>query len=347
MSINIDVLEEKRKKLSAKWSQYPNILWHGSKGIQMADHSLAHTQNLLGLTDNLLTLLPKYTLKQIEFLVLYYALWLHDIGHRGNENYQEPIDIRDFHGVIGGFLLLEDAFKNGSIIYELEKYIALPVALISMYHQRGLPFNGSDRVRLVTRTAKEFPKELDPNNQLMEKMKYLFSKPPPNLPNEDVVLLCELSEIITNVLPPYQVEIREVFVNEGPTKIDLNFLTAFLRFVDTIDFRDNRIGSDKEVLARVQCTSKEMNFYDNQQKSIFESLRASKLTNTTKNFCQDLFNKWQQNKNMLLEDVDNKIKDTFNRVKNMQPSKKLTKVDIEKAKECFLDWRRDINPQVS
>lgn len=341
MSIDIDAFEEDRIKLSQKWSQYPNILWHGSKGIQMADHSLVHTQNLLGLADNLLTLLSeqkidqKKTIKPIEFLILYYALWLHDIGHRGNKNYQEPIDVRDFHGVISGFLLLEDAFKNESKLYELNKSIAFPVALISMYHQRNLPFNEIDREYLVDEIAKIFPKELDPDSQLMEEITFLFSNCPDEVPNEYILLLSELKKIIINIISNSEAEAKEILSN-----VDLDFLTALLRFIDTVDFRCNRIGTKEESLSRRQCIKKETAFYENQEKFIFESLESTKLTGTTKKFCKKLLKELQKNKNIMLKNLDKRMKNTFDRVKNMKPGKLRTKDEVRKAQETFLNWRK-------
>lgn len=302
MNINIDAFEEKRKKLSQKWSQYPNILWHGSKGIQMADHSLVHTQNLLGLADNLLTLLPKETIKPIEFLILYYALWLHDIGHRGNKNYQEPIDVRDFHGVISGLLLLEDAFKNNSELYELEKSIAVPVALISMYHQRNIPFNNSDRKYLMEETFKPLPKELRSSEQLGTWLSDIFSISS-GIPNREIILLSELLNLYKNNISDK--EIGEVLNNN---KVDLNYLCALLRFIDTIDFRYNKVGTKLEKLARERCIEKELCFYKNKERESNNHIKVSKdVSEDIYDMCCTLKEKWEKKEIKMLRNVDKEL----------------------------------------
>ncbi|MBM3332500.1 hypothetical protein FJY68_11745 [candidate division WOR-3 bacterium] len=303
----VELLEDLRVDLDRSWREHPESLWHGSKGVQMADHGAVHTRNLLEIADSLLALTRKNSrllVNEFEFIVLYLALWLHDIGHRGSEEYQDPVDVRDFHGVISGKLLLEDAYICNSELYRLPRSLALPVALVSMYHQRRMPFNDADR-KFLTKTGQKytpFPKMLDSTpegglGQWLGALGRQAVKPP--VAADCVVTLAELAQTFGSLLPVDAVHLLE----RGTC--DLQALTALLRFVDTLDFRYNKVGSDSETKARVLNVTRERMYWRGVAEAELKQMDEHKLVSRSiLDAFRDILANWLRDETMKLSAVD-------------------------------------------
>ena len=98
-----------------RWRREPEILWHGQALAEMVDHGNEHISDLWRLTNEILgarkddqTLaigLDKVTAAERVLLAL--GVWLHDVGHRGDDLSTSAAHIRDVHGSISEKLLLQ------------------------------------------------------------------------------------------------------------------------------------------------------------------------------------------------------------------------------------------------
>lgn len=133
------------------WTAYPGILWHGEKTYHAVEHTLEHHLGLWRLANDLLpnhwdriqagrkawarrSKQRPYTESDLfRFLM---ALWLHDIGCKGNERYQMADQVRHRHSWIGG-----DLIRRNPELYLLTRgEESEAVALLCEYHQSCAPF---------------------------------------------------------------------------------------------------------------------------------------------------------------------------------------------------------------
>jgi len=97
-----------------RWRMEPEILWHGQNLPEMIDHGHPHVTDLWRLTDDIIgTAVEKSPFLADELtaedrILLALGVWLHDIGHRGDQFNIDPMAIRDAHGAISERLLLSD-----------------------------------------------------------------------------------------------------------------------------------------------------------------------------------------------------------------------------------------------
>jgi hypothetical protein len=92
------------------WIMEPGILFHGYALPEMVDHEMRHTVGLWNMTNRILgpylERRPEGTMSHEERVLLALAIWLHDIGHRGDEHHTESMAIREHHGSISESLIL-------------------------------------------------------------------------------------------------------------------------------------------------------------------------------------------------------------------------------------------------
>ncbi|MCX8069889.1 MAG: response regulator, partial [Thermodesulfovibrionales bacterium] len=74
------------------WTNMPHVLWYGDKVPIMVEHGITHASNLWSLFNSLLSVIDYkkdfLNLTKSNALAFMMSLWLHDIGHKGNEQYQ-------------------------------------------------------------------------------------------------------------------------------------------------------------------------------------------------------------------------------------------------------------------
>lgn len=95
-----------------KWRFTQKVLWFGDKCYHMIDHSYNHALNDWNIANQLLPpildkLKENNKISDVNIYSFCMAIWLHDIGHKGNERYGEPHEIRDLHGLISAELILK------------------------------------------------------------------------------------------------------------------------------------------------------------------------------------------------------------------------------------------------
>ena len=102
-----------------KWQIEPDILWHGQSLPEMIDHANRHITALWRLTNNFVgTLLENggandKVLSLRHRVSLAVAVWMHDVGHRGDEYIAGSMEIRASHAGISERLLLRNPKAYG------------------------------------------------------------------------------------------------------------------------------------------------------------------------------------------------------------------------------------------
>lgn len=92
------------------WTMEPKILFHGFSLPEMVDHEYRHTCGLWKMANNILGPFLERMHKVMSYedrILLSLAIWLHDIGHRGDEHHFNPMEIRENHGAISESFILE------------------------------------------------------------------------------------------------------------------------------------------------------------------------------------------------------------------------------------------------
>lgn len=93
-----------------RWKLEPEILFHGYALPEMVDHAFRHTSGLWDTAQKILPALQTAAGCQLtseDLILLCLGIWLHDVGHVGNEHFIDSDSIRRFHGSISDRLLLE------------------------------------------------------------------------------------------------------------------------------------------------------------------------------------------------------------------------------------------------
>ncbi len=96
--------------LVRRWSREPAYLWFGDKCYHMIDHALPHALDDWKLFNELEAVLRSngwLELDDGEIYAMTLAVWLHDIGHKGNERHGEPHQVRDGHGIFSAEYILK------------------------------------------------------------------------------------------------------------------------------------------------------------------------------------------------------------------------------------------------
>jgi len=94
-----------------RWQLEPEILFHGHALPEMVEHAFRHTAGVWQLAQDVLVPLIAHTgaaLSDEERLLLCLGIWLHDVGHVGDDHFTDSTSIRAFHGSISDRHLLRN-----------------------------------------------------------------------------------------------------------------------------------------------------------------------------------------------------------------------------------------------
>ena len=155
-------LDKQLLRLFRTWNHEPDILWLGEKTFQGPEHSVEHHRGLWRLVSDVLgggvwecvrqrwqAAHPAcgFAAEEVLFCFLL-AIWLHDVGCRGDAGYQHGPEVRPVHAFISGRLIddLQDAQALG--IGELHADLRGLVADLCRYHQSTCPLTADDLERL-------------------------------------------------------------------------------------------------------------------------------------------------------------------------------------------------------
>lgn len=102
-----------------KWQIEPDILWHGQTLPEMIDHANRHISALWRLVNDFVGTLienggaDNSLLDLRHRVALALAVWMHDVGHRGDQYVIDSINIRKIHAGISERLLLRNPGAYG------------------------------------------------------------------------------------------------------------------------------------------------------------------------------------------------------------------------------------------
>jgi inosine-uridine nucleoside N-ribohydrolase len=98
-----------------RWQLEPEILFHGYALPEMVEHAHRHTSGLWQMTQDIVVPLlnerghgERFFLTDEERILLCLGIWLHDVGHVGNEHFVDSVTIRALHGSISDRHLLRN-----------------------------------------------------------------------------------------------------------------------------------------------------------------------------------------------------------------------------------------------
>ncbi len=283
------------------WKQHPDFLWFGDKCYHMVNHSFDHVENDWRLANQLLYPILRNapeTMFSEDLYCLCMAIWLHDIGHKGNEKYGDPHEIRDNHGIISGELILTQPELLGIYDYTED------------YKSMAFPFGPMKKpvVQVIKEMVKERIKERrDGKLSIVEKIALIsiYHKSNAPLSKSDYRQMVSKDKYIP----------KEYFTNSDKTKkeITLTDITddrllhktvALFRFIDGLDINKNRVGDFSERDLKTRVVNQDLDFQLSKLKAKVKSILRQNSTEERK---QDGFVGLSLIK-MFYQDVEEKIK---------------------------------------
>jgi len=319
----IGLIEEKslRRSLLGNiryWKYKKNYLWFGDKCYHMIDHSFSHISDDWEIANSILFpiisrggLKEEYKLRngrvtRDELLYSFcMAIWLHDIGHKGNDRYGEPHLIRDTHSVISGELVLSlpEAFgieggKNDIyeellfpvgeekkpvtqlILEQAKKRGALTIpemiALFVIYHKSNCPLREKEYYKMV-REGKFIPLDFFENSDK----------------KRGVITLERILEEMSD--PDF--------------KRDFFSLVALFRFIDGLDIKISRVGDPNEEKLKKWVIKRDREYNFKRLRRLVENM-ALRFSNDplqqelfVKSFSLDIEEKIREEKSLSLSEL--------------------------------------------
>lgn len=257
------------------WRFYPDSLWFGDKCYHMINHSYEHTMNDWGLLNELLVpILEKEGRVDITELNLYclcMAVWLHDMGHSGNERYGTPYEIRDNHGIISGEFILKypdlcRIYNDDKEIESLYKNIVFPFGTQQKSVIQLIFENAMDRKKLCTLEKIALLCIYHKSNSPVTKEEYI------NLVNKGAPIPIDFFETCdrkTNVITLDDILLKLDDEEEGR---QFKLMVSLFRFIDSLDIKQNRVGSENEKDIKSRIVSQDKKYLFGRLRQELESI---------------------------------------------------------------------------
>ena len=249
------------------------LLWFGDKCYHMINHSYNHAKNVWEIANQILPSLldsdyledNQTCLSDEDIYSFCMAVWLHDIGHKGNEHYGEPHEIRDLHGLISAEIFMKmpesygiSDYKSGGVSPYRWVVFGRPKTAPQLIRERLAAFEASG----------QFIKKLKPRGEdaggelnlceyinkltILEKIALISIYHKSNFPldEDDLHKLRRKGKRIPadcyydrneETSPIHLKSISDVLNSDN-----ILTLTALFRFVDGIDINQNRVGDNTE-----------------------------------------------------------------------------------------------------
>jgi CheY-like chemotaxis protein len=169
-------LDRELVRLYRIWHHEPEILWLGEKSFHGPEHSVEHHRGLWTLANQVLsttwgTVSAKWSngagagkpgspcVEEMLFC-FFLAIWLHDIGARGNDQWQSADEVRDRHAFITGCLLDDPEYRSALGLDGTDDELLRIVADLCRYHQSNCPLIREDLTRINDSNSQEATKDL-------------------------------------------------------------------------------------------------------------------------------------------------------------------------------------------
>lgn len=258
-----------------RWKFRPDTLWFGDKCYHMIEHAVKHARNNWQITNQMLppiltNLREKLNFRDEDLYALYMAVWLHDIGHKGNERYGEPHQIRDVHGLISAEIIMR--FPEHYGIYGVTKDKPSPYRWISFAEKSVLQVI-RDRIFALRaaadmngRGSADMFKHLS-EITILEKIALLCIYHQSNFPIDELEVNKMLKE---RKKPP-----KDCYENYNRATIPITLesicsllgnnnllhLVSLFRFIDSMDINENRVGDATEESIKIKTIERDRNYY--------------------------------------------------------------------------------------
>ena len=308
------------------WKHKKNYLWFGDKCYHMIDHGFNHILDDWNIANSILFPILKYEIREQDYRfgdlciskdeLLYafsMAIWLHDIGHKGNHRYGEPHLIRETHGIISGELILSKPDSFGIMIkrekeIEIYRELLFPagkekkpvtqlileqverkksitilemIALFTIYHKSNSPLREREYYEMVQKN-KFIPRDFFFNCN----------------PNNGVITL----ESILDKLP------------SSSFKEDFFSLVALFRFIDGLDIKVTRVGDPNERELKLWVIQRDLE-YNFRRLEVLAERMADKVAENQfhrelfiKNFYLDVKEKVEKKESLIVNELARRLK---------------------------------------
>ncbi len=280
------------------WRFKKEFLWFGDKCYHMINHSFNHVKNDWRIAHQVLIPILDHFGKDYfsdEGLYCFFmGIWLHDIGHKGNERYGEPHEIRDLHGLISAELILKHPEHYG--IYGYNKPDSSPYRWLSFRHPRTAPQIIRERIASLEaagRVLKQVDKKVNVEQPIqkltiLEKIAFFCIYHKSNFPMDE--------EDLKNIVRKGKRIPRDCYENfDRRTSVihlksfsdlmsDQNLLQlmALFRFIDGMDINKNRVGDETEEGVKKETIKRDLNYQLFKLKNDVSQLANTHLRNTEK-----------------------------------------------------------------
>lgn len=233
------------------WTNMPHVLWYGDKVPIMVEHGITHASNLWSLFNSLLSVINDNKSFLLIFgdnddccksnvLAFMLSLWLHDIGHKGNEDYQSGHDVRTYHGAISSSLI--GARPDVYLPYfphDKDNKLADIIERIQIYCR----FHSSNG-----------PLDVESFKKLREEGKL---SEPFELGSLPIVSLNQAQSIKLSV-PLSIMKDSDTSINYAIVPEEMRSSVALFRFLDALDIRANRVGDPYYLKVKQDSITREM-----------------------------------------------------------------------------------------
>lgn len=287
-----------------KWQIEPDILWHGQTLPEMIDHAHRHITALWDLTNDFVGTLLENGGADMKVLALRHrvslalAVWMHDVGHRGDEYMAEPMDIRSNHAGISERLLLRnpDAYGLGWLVEEhrparkpragskeeinrdarlearnsklcsheqddTELCLLRQVGLLCRHHQSNAPLDGGSTIRMAARGKSPSYYSLipDPDDGSINGERFLRGMIDPSCPMPS----------------PRGTRVRTLDDFELSDKSAFRSLVGLLRILDALQLHRARVGSAASIASFIEFLDNRFHWCGNERDRLEEAMRKA------------------------------------------------------------------------
>lgn len=255
------------------WKYKKDLIWFGDKCFHMINHTYQHAKNNWKIANQILPPIIDYinclatqgdknkSISGEDLYSLYMAIWLHDMGHKGNEQYGDAHEIRDLHGLISGELLLKYPKFYGIYGYS-DNVIKSPYQWGTYRHPKTAPQMIRERMAVLdlANSLANDPSDLTSKDNIIRKATLLerialisiYHKSNFPLDDGDIKRIQGKGKKIPNDCrenfdrETYPIHLQSICnFMDGANPNFIGIVTLF-RFIDALDIRKNRVGDITE-----------------------------------------------------------------------------------------------------
>lgn len=279
------------------WRFKKELLWFGDKCYHMVNHSYNHAENDWRIANQIVPPILDYLemqskdkkLTDEEIYSLCMTVWLHDIGHKGNEHYGEPHEIRDLHGLISAEIFMKQPGSYGIFGYKRSK--VSPYRWATFGHSKTAPQLITERLATLEAAGQMLQDKRKFSNYInkqtiLEKISLLsiYHKSNSPLDEDDLKKFRQKGKRIPldfyydknkKTSPMHLKSIADLVGDQNIVK-----LMALFRFIDGLDINQNRVGDDTEKNVKKETIKRDIRYQVLKLQQEVERIRDTHLRDT-------------------------------------------------------------------